>query len=83
MLRGQFKQCYLFFADRDSLNIAGNCRIIWKDLWWRTDSYRLPDTFLRISDPSNPFSWEISKKNFVDKNSLFFIDWLKSFSVPV
>ncbi len=29
---GKFKHRYWFFADTP--NIASNCRVIWKDLWW-------------------------------------------------
>ncbi len=39
MPRGKFKRRYWFFAATP--NTAGNCSIIWKDLWWRADSYRL------------------------------------------
>jgi hypothetical protein len=34
----QFKHRYSFLADIP--NIAVNYRVIWKDLWWRADSYR-------------------------------------------
>jgi hypothetical protein len=39
MPRGEFKHRYWFFADTP--NIAGICRVIWKDLLWSSDSYRL------------------------------------------
>jgi hypothetical protein len=39
MPRGQFKHRYWFFADTP--NIARNYRVIWKDLWWRADCYRI------------------------------------------
>ncbi len=40
MPRGEFKHRYWFFADTP--NIARNCRVIWKDLLWSSNSYRLP-----------------------------------------
>jgi hypothetical protein len=39
MPRGQFKNRYWFFADTP--NIGRNYCVIWKDLWWRADSYSL------------------------------------------
>ncbi len=40
MPRGEFKHRYWFFADAP--NIAGKYKsIIWKDWWWKADSYRL------------------------------------------
>ncbi len=38
MPRGKFKHRYWFFTDTP--NIARNCRVIWKDLWWWADSHR-------------------------------------------
>ncbi len=39
MPRGEFKHRYWFFADAP--NITGNYSVIWKDWWWKADSYRL------------------------------------------
>ncbi len=39
MPRGEFKHRYWFLAD--TLNIAKIGRVIWKDLLWSSDSYRL------------------------------------------
>ncbi len=39
MPRGEFKHRNWFFADAP--NIAGNYSVIWKDLLWTADSYRL------------------------------------------
>ncbi len=36
--RGKLKHSHWFFADAQ--NIARNCRVIWKYLWWWADSYR-------------------------------------------
>ncbi len=38
MSRAQFKHRYSFFTDASI--IAGNYRVICKDLWWKADSYR-------------------------------------------
>ncbi len=39
MPRGEFKHRYWFFTEAP--NIAGNYSVIWKDLWWKADSFRL------------------------------------------
>ncbi len=39
MPRYKFKRRYWYFADTP--NIGRSYSVIWKDLWWRADSYRL------------------------------------------